>query len=102
MFLAFAMTNANAATQADKVAVGAASAQFPNIVAMAVGETYLLSTDCNLCFQQGANPTAVDAATCGYLHAGQQLLIKGDFGVKLAVIGHASATGFAFLTKVQL
>lgn len=100
MSVYFLMNGSN--TQADKVAVSAASAQFANIVAMAKGEQYVLCADCDLCFLQGANPTALDAATCTYLPAKTPAFIKGENGIKLAVIGHVSATGFAFLNRVQL
>lgn len=88
------------AAQSEKAAVSAASATFA--ITMAANETYLLSADCNICFLQSAAPTAVDATTAGFLAAGQQMLIDGSFGAKLAVIGHVAATGFAFLQRVKL
>src|SRR3954469_5346735 len=90
------------AVKADKVAVAASSAQFAGIAAMANNEVYVLCADCDICWMQSANPTAVDAATSSYLPAKQPVFIKGDNGAKLAVIGHASATGFAFLNRVSL
>lgn len=98
MLPAYAMTGT--AAQSEKAAVSAASAAFA--ITMAANETYMLQADCNICFLQSAAPTAVDATTAGFLAAGQQILIDGSLGAKLAVIGHVSATGFAFLMRVKV
>lgn len=88
-------------TQADEVAVGASSAQFANIVAMAAGSYYILVATTDLWFKQGANPTASAAAGSCFLPKGVQACISGANGIKLAVI-EDSATGKASLCQVQL
>lgn len=89
-----------AATQADVVAVGAASATFPNIIAMAAGETYVFTSTVACYIKQGAAPVASAAAGSALVPAGVQVLIDGALGIKLAVI-QASTGGSASLVRAK-
>lgn len=89
------------AAHADSVAVGAASAQFTNIVAMAAGEIYVLVANVDLWYKQGANPTASAAAGSVFLPARATAVIDGSQGVKLAVI-QDSTGGKASLCRARV
>lgn len=99
MYPAAVVTGTN--TQSDEVAVGAASAQFANIVAMAAGQMYVFVSSTACWILQGANPTASAAPGSMYVPPNTIVFIGGLNGIKLAVIQDA-APGKASLTKVQL
>lgn len=87
-------------TNADQVAVGAASAQFTNIVAMAAGQHYMFCSNIACWIKQGLNPTASAAPGSMYVPANVQVDIDGGVGIKLAVIQDA-AGGKASLTRMR-
>jgi streptogramin lyase len=99
MYPAAVITGAN--TQSDEVAVGAASAQFANITAMAAGQMFMFVSSTACWIKQGSNPTASAAPGSMYVPANTIVFISGANGVKLAVIQDA-AGGKASLTQVQL
>ncbi len=98
MYAAFPLTTD--AAHADEVAVGAASATFPNITAMAPGQFFLLTSNVALWFKQGSAPVAVAAAGSMYLPPNTPVFISGANGAKLAVIEDSTA-GKASLVAVQ-
>lgn len=86
---------------ADFVAVGATSAQFPNITAMAVNQYFLYSSNVASWIKQGSNPTASAAAGSMFVPAGYPVIICGADGAKLATIQDATG-GKASLTPVRM
>jgi hypothetical protein len=99
MYPAAVLTGVN--TKSDQVAVGAASAQFPNIVAMAAGQMFVFVSSTACWIMQSANPTASAAPASMYVPPNTIVFISGSNGAKLAVIQDA-AGGKASLTQVQL
>lgn len=76
--------------------VGSSSAQFG---AMAAHEIWMLEADTDLFYSQGANPTATAGAGSSFLAKGQQALLDGSFGAKVAVL-QDSVAGKATLSRV--
>ncbi len=87
---------------ADALAVGAASGQFTAIVAMAAGEFYRYICTVPSWVKQASNPTASAAAGSIYVGAGQELLINGAAGAKLAAIRDGGSSGTASLARLQI
>ena len=86
---------------ADEVAVGAASALFPNIQTMAPGQYFIYCANVASWIKQGAAPTASAAAGSLFVPANTPYFISGALGIKLAVIEDGSA-GKASLCQVLL
>lgn len=87
-----------------ELAVGAASAQIPGLsmVPAAFGPFYILTTDCNLYWAQGANPTATVGAGSALLPAGQSVAVDANNGAKIAVIGDGAATGTCSVSRAKV
>ena len=85
-------------------AVGAGSTQIPGLVMTTgpFGPFWILTTDCNLYYAQGANPTATVGAASMLLPAGQSVTIDGNNGAKLAVIGDGAATGTCSVSRAKV
>lgn len=86
---------------ADSSTVTASSQQFGTITAMAVGQFFLFISSTNCWIKQGLNPTATAADGSMFVTANTPVFLRGDDGVKLAVIRDA-ADGTASLTPVRL
>lgn len=85
---------------ADAVAVGAASATFPVITTMAVGQRFVFVANTACWIAQGAAPVASAAAGSMFVPANTQVMIDGANGARLAVIQDAVA-GKASLTPAR-
>lgn len=88
------------AAVADTVAVGAASAEFPNINTMAAGQYFVFCSSVACWIKQGTNPVASAAAGSMFVPANVQVMIDGALGTELAVI-QASTGGTASLVRVK-
>lgn len=89
-------------SRSEPLDVGAASAQFATLNAMAAGQWFRFFSNVACWIAQGADPTAA-ANTAGSMPvaAGEAVLINGALGAKLAVIQDTGG-GKAVLTPVQV